>query len=223
MKYNRSVKELFLDKNKLFSHSFSELRQLLWTNNCLKLLSMNECEIGDNGANAIAEGFIRNNTLTHLLLRNNNITDIPGKEILEGLQFPRQCPIEVLNLANNLLGEESSVLLVKILPNLKNPPKKLNLENNILKTNKYKLLRIFVMKDPNSNQLEKYKTEKRIKRKELFKIRVCEEKEQMRDDPQEFLQTQKDIRKMNQKKRQYNDEVYSMNLYKQKQILRLNK
>jgi len=105
---------------------------------------MNEWEIGDKGATAIAEGFIRNNILTHLLLRNNDITDIPGRDILSGLQFPRKCPIEVLNLSNNLLAEESSKILIRMMPNLNNPPKKLNLENNILKTHKYKLLRLFV-------------------------------------------------------------------------------
>lgn len=48
---------------------------------------MNECQIGDNGASAIAEGYARNIWLTHIHLRNNDITDKPGWEILMALKF----------------------------------------------------------------------------------------------------------------------------------------
>jgi len=99
IKYSRSVKELYVDKNKLSSSNFGDLRLFLWTNNSLKTLSMNSCRIGTKGGYAIAEGFVRNNFLTHLYLTNNYISDEAGKEILSGLQFPRRCPIEVMDLS----------------------------------------------------------------------------------------------------------------------------
>jgi Ran GTPase-activating protein (RanGAP) involved in mRNA processing and transport len=159
IKYNRSVKELYIDQNKLSAPNFTDLRLCLWTNNSLKLLSMNSWKIGDKGAYAIGEGFMRNNTLTHLYLINNNIPDEAGKEIIWGLQYPRRCPIEVLDLSWNLIGDEAGKLLVRIYPKLDHPPKKLNLDHNLLKTHKYKLLKLFVNSKIKSVHVQRIKTQ----------------------------------------------------------------
>lgn len=107
---------------------------------------MNNCNIGNDGAIAIAEGYVRNNSITHLLLRDNNISDNAGAEIIKGLRFERKVPLEVLNLANNLLKKKSGEALITLLPLLKNPPSQLHLENNLLETHKYELLHIFAQK-----------------------------------------------------------------------------
>lgn len=222
VKYNRTIKELYIDKNKLVAHNFSELRLLFWTNNYLKLLSMNECDIGDKGATAIAEGLIRNNVLTHLFLRNNDISDEPGKDVLSVLQYPRKCPIEVMNLANNLLGDQAGRLLMTMLPRLKNPPIKLNLENNLLKTHKYKLLRLFVEKNVNSVQLQHYKEEKRRKRQKLFKDQIFEEKEEMKNDPQEYKDVLHEQVQLRKRKSQQRVEINGINKYFKEQIAKQN-
>lgn len=106
---------------------------------------------------------------------------------------------------------------MKILPTLDNPPRKLNLENNILKTHKYKLLRLFCEKNVPSNQLQKYKVENKRKQKELFISRIHQEMEEMKDDPVEFDNTMKEIGKMHKKKRQQKVEVTTMNTYFEQQ------
>ncbi|CAI2375995.1 unnamed protein product [Moneuplotes crassus] len=214
IKYSRSIKDLYLDKNRLTSPNYAELRSLLWTNISLRLFSLNECQIGDKGATAIAEGLIRNNTLTHLHLRNNDITDLPGKEILQTLYFPRTHPLETLNLANNLLGSASSDLLVTLLPNLKNPPKKLNLENNLLKTHKYKILRVFLSHGTaNASQVEKYMADKRQKYRRYFGSKISKEKAEFMNDPVEYEQTQKALKKYRKKKNVETSQIPDINAY----------
>jgi hypothetical protein len=82
----------------------------------------------------------------------------------------------VLNLANNLLGKLCNKALINVLPQLKYPPKKLNLENNLLNICKYKL-------------------NKRMEQQELFKHQIYVEKEEMKNDPVELEQVFKDINK----------------------------
>lgn len=108
-----------------------------------------------------------------------------------------------------------------MIPNLKNPPKKLNLENNLLKTNKYKLLRLFIShKGEDRKQVEKYLSEKRKKHIKYTGKVIYQEREELKNDPIEFLETQKTIRKMDEKKAQESDQIPSISTYVDEQVNR---
>ena len=89
IKYNSSLTAIYLDYNNLSGRNVSELRNLLWTNNRIKVLSLWHWNLGNAGALSIAEGYARNNGLTHLYLRDNHISDLAGKEIINGLSHDK--------------------------------------------------------------------------------------------------------------------------------------
>ena len=196
VKYNSSLVELYVDDNFLSYKDLTEIRNMIWGNNKLKILSMWGWKIGDEGAIAIAEGYIRNNAITHLLLRNNNISDEAGKEIIQGLSFPRSSNIEVLNLANNMLGDKSSEALLYMLPKLRNPPSRIYLENNLIKSHKYKMLELFAIKNFNQDAKEEYFNKQRKVKNQIFKREFVVEKASMKDDHIDFQNTKDEIERM---------------------------
>ena len=109
---------------------------------------------------AIAEGYIRNNSITHLHLRENHIPDLAGKEIINGLMFNRKVALEHLDLSHNMLKISSGEALLRLLPRLKNPPSRIYLAYNLLETHRYKILQMFTMKNITSDDFEEYQTEK---------------------------------------------------------------
>lgn len=137
---------IYLDHNNLNGPNLTELRNLLWGNNKIKTISVCGCNIGNEGAVSIAEGYVRNSSVTHLYLRDNHISDLAGVELIKGLLVERKVPIEVLDISYNMLKEKSGEILVHALPRMKNPPSKICLAYNLLETHKYKILHLFTMK-----------------------------------------------------------------------------
>ena len=130
------------------------------------------------------------------MLRNNNISDEAGKEIIQGLSFPRSSNIEVLNLANNMLGDKSSEALLYMLPKLRNPPSRIYLENNLIKSHKYKMLELFAIKNFNQDAKEKYFNKQRKVKNQIFKREFVVEKASMKDDHIDFQNTKDEIERM---------------------------
>lgn len=160
VKYNNSLTSIYLDYNNLSGRNVTELRNLLWTNNRLKVLSLCHWSLGEAGSVSIAEGFVRNNSLTHLYLRDNHISDKVGRQIINGLSYDRSVSLEVLDLSYNMLKTQAGEALLELLPRLKNPPSKIWLAYNLLETHKHKILQIFTTQNISSDDFEKYQNEK---------------------------------------------------------------
>ena len=60
---NLFLKELVLDRNYIDGKKCKNIRDVLLSNECLELLSMQQCSLGDEGAHSLASGLKYNQTL----------------------------------------------------------------------------------------------------------------------------------------------------------------
>lgn len=60
VKRNAKMKHLILDKNNLAGKSLHELSSMLWSSNSLKKLSLENCNLNDEGAIFVADGLEKN-------------------------------------------------------------------------------------------------------------------------------------------------------------------
>jgi Ran GTPase-activating protein (RanGAP) involved in mRNA processing and transport len=80
------LKWLNLDKNSFDGSKLKVIREMLMGNKGLKFLSMNQCHLGQDGANFIAAGLIGNKTLMTLLLSENNFGDEGAQEFADAFE-----------------------------------------------------------------------------------------------------------------------------------------
>jgi Ran GTPase-activating protein (RanGAP) involved in mRNA processing and transport len=69
----------------------------------------------------IAKGYYRNNHITHLNLRGNNITDESAEVIVTHLKGVKQNYLRALNLSDNMISELVAVELIKAANPLNRP------------------------------------------------------------------------------------------------------
>ncbi|XP_015246720.1 PREDICTED: protein phosphatase 1 regulatory subunit 37-like isoform X1 [Cyprinodon variegatus] len=106
LKANRALQELHLSNNQLNSYQDAmQLGDLLRYNNTLQKLELSNNALADGGLEELCEGLSRQTKgVKGLILKNNHITQRGMKylaKILPGLKA-----LEVLDLGNNLLGNE---------------------------------------------------------------------------------------------------------------------
>lgn len=73
IKRNNKIKNLALDDNNLSGKSLNDLTSALWTNSSLLRLSMENCNLGDDGCIYVMDGLERNSFITDLNIKSNNI------------------------------------------------------------------------------------------------------------------------------------------------------
>ena len=74
MKRNGTLRELFLDRNDLKSGRYASLTSAIWSNGKIHTMSMNGCNLGDDGCIAVADGLSRSRSLERVFLRENDIS-----------------------------------------------------------------------------------------------------------------------------------------------------
>lgn len=65
---------------------------------CVQTLSLNECRLGNQGGNAVAEGIMKNKRIKYLYLRKNNIGD-PACKLFQDVFTKYNAVIEYLDLS----------------------------------------------------------------------------------------------------------------------------
>lgn len=96
-------------------------------------LSMNDCDLGDDGGSALGEGLSRNLTLRHLSLRDNNLNYYTAKIFADSLSR-QKTNIEYLDLSHNKLDNKGAEELAKALL-YNNSLINLNLSYNLIENN----------------------------------------------------------------------------------------
>ncbi len=73
MKKNSKLKILYLDGNNLYGKNMQELASALWNNSSLIKLSMENCQLSDNGCIYLMDGLERNVILQYINIKHNGI------------------------------------------------------------------------------------------------------------------------------------------------------
>jgi len=97
------------------------------------------------------------------------------------------------------------------------------LEHNLLKTHKYKLLKLFVRNTITSSRLERIKVEKKRKQKEMFVEQISSEKKKLMIDQLDYKEVVFDINQSQKQKSKQDAEIDVYNRYLQRQIEKENK
>ena len=116
--YSPSLKNLYLDNTNMSSSSAKKLANALATNTGLKILSLSENLIGDDAAEAFADGLRSNQTLSLLLLGRSKYITQEGVEALASCVYDESHNAALLSLAasNHViedfrLGNQTSIRL----------------------------------------------------------------------------------------------------------------
>ena len=81
VKRNQKLKHLYLDENNLAGRQLHELTAALWSNSAITKLSLENCNLGDQGCIYIMDGLERNGFIKDINLRKNNIRTEGAKRI----------------------------------------------------------------------------------------------------------------------------------------------
>jgi len=84
MKFS-TLHELTINKNNLDGTKLRILRDLMSFNKGLKVLNMQDCHMGEDGALFLSQGLLKNNSLEVLNLSNNNFGDEGAKHFANGM------------------------------------------------------------------------------------------------------------------------------------------
>jgi len=95
---NTRLKELVADRNDFEGRRLRVLREFLAGNGGLQLLSLNQCNLGEDGAAYIAQGLGKNRRLRTLLLSNNQLGDRGLQMIADSIEYSS---LEHLDLSKN--------------------------------------------------------------------------------------------------------------------------
>jgi len=93
----------------------------------------------------------------------------------------------------------------------------------LLKTHKYKLLKLFVRNTITSSRLERIKVEKKRKQKEMFVEQISSEKKKLMIDQLDYKEVVFDINQSQKQKSKQDAEIDVYNRYLQRQIEKENK
>lgn len=93
----------------------------------------------------------------------------------------------------------------------------------MLKTHKYKLLKLFVRNTITSSRLERIKVEKKRKQKEMFVEQISSEKKKLMIDQLDYKEVVFDINQSQKQKSKQDAEIDVYNRYLQRQIEKENK
>jgi len=105
LKYNKILQNLNLSHNNIGDLGANEIAEGLKKSN-LQTLDLGENNIGDDGAKAIAEALKTNTTLTTLNLSHNNIGNLGAKQIAEALKT--NTTLKTLDFARNIIGNNGA-------------------------------------------------------------------------------------------------------------------
>eukprot|EP00347_Sterkiella_histriomuscorum_P009690 403340252 len=133
LKNSRYLQQLNLGSNLLNQTYEYLIRDCLITNSTLRILNLSHCQMGDQTAIGLFKGLQRNNTLTNLILRANNLTDII-KDYLYDLLTCKVSLLKFLDLSQNQLTDFTGMRIAKALES-NVIMLSLNLEGNSLKVN----------------------------------------------------------------------------------------
>mmetsp|Transcript_1771 Transcript_1771/g.6363 ORF Transcript_1771/g.6363 Transcript_1771/m.6363 type:complete len:237 (-) Transcript_1771:385-1095(-) len=115
---NRSLLSLNIENPRIFSlqeETTLHVARMLAVNSTLVELKMGKCKIRDMGAHTlVAYGLVRNQTLQHLDLRCNEITEVGGEDL--GRLLTDNATVQTLGLACNKLGDGGCAKLAAALP-----------------------------------------------------------------------------------------------------------
>ncbi|CDW86885.1 UNKNOWN [Stylonychia lemnae] len=123
------MKHLSLDKNDIRSRSTSYLTTGIYHG--LVYLSMNRCNLGDDGGISVAEGLSRSKQLKYMFLQYNSLSDEAAKTFSEAL-IKSSINIEHLDLSHNKINDAGGELIAMSMSQNKSLSK-LNLKRNNLK------------------------------------------------------------------------------------------
>ena len=99
--------ELTLDRNYLDGAKLRVIREMLVQNKRLETLNMNECQLGEDGAEYFAGGLPANNTLHYLNLASNNFGDAGVEQLATGMIVHKGFQLKHLDLSNNFVSDEA--------------------------------------------------------------------------------------------------------------------
>jgi Ran GTPase-activating protein (RanGAP) involved in mRNA processing and transport len=81
VKRNAKMRHLILDRNDLSGNSLNELTSMLWSSNSLRKLSMENCNLKDDGIIFVTDGLEKNLRLQYINLKHNFISYVGAKHI----------------------------------------------------------------------------------------------------------------------------------------------
>ncbi|CDW82579.1 UNKNOWN [Stylonychia lemnae] len=112
IKRNNKLKNLILDDNNLQGRTLNELSQALWTNASVTKLSLENCQLQDNGCLYLMDGLERNMYLKDLNLKKNSIEQQGAIRIAKLLESNQNSLLN-LNLSENRLGDFGGLMIAR--------------------------------------------------------------------------------------------------------------
>jgi len=103
LKKNTRIKEVNIDRNDLQGIAIKELTHLLWANQTMEVLSMNDCKLRDIGMIYVIDGLEKNAGLVTVSLKRNGMTAQSAKN-LNKLGRSKHSRLEKLVLSHNPIG-----------------------------------------------------------------------------------------------------------------------
>ena len=88
------------------------LKDLFFNNKTLKVVSLNNCHIGESGASQVSRGIGFSPTLKSLSLASNDMGDEGAEYFLEPF-FMNTLELNYFNLSNNQISDKGGIKLIK--------------------------------------------------------------------------------------------------------------
>lgn len=104
-----TLQELTVNKNNLDGTKLRVLRDLMSINKGLKVLNMEECHMGEEGALFLSQGLLKNHSLEVLNLSNNNFGDDGAKHFAIGMQGGVGFQLKTFDLSRNFITDKGGL------------------------------------------------------------------------------------------------------------------